>query len=296
VLVEGTTTFSGAEKPLHYELNRSRFAPWQDKIRHVVVDDMPPPVPKRWAAEVHQRNSLVRGLEDAQDRDLVLVSDVDEIVHPEVLAGLREECDGLVGLEMPSTFRFANWLLRPGLFGLAARAMPFGELRDPHMQRNHTTPSRVIRDAGRHFTNLGSARTLVAKFESYSHAEMDTSQQKAIDYLTRAQVMGVDVFSRQLVSVSSPSELCETQHVLREMRPELFDFDPLPSRPRRELFRWYANWRARQPVSSELVPALDWDYENRLPTVAGKAALEVARHVTWTLPRRGARSVRERLA
>jgi len=296
VLVEATRTFSGAEKPLHYAESAARFAPWREKIRHVVVDDLPPPRPKRWAAEIHQRNCILRGLDDAAPGDVIVVSDVDEILHPEVLEELREGCDGLTGLEMPSTFRFANWMLPPGPFAQASRALPFELLHDPHHQRNHTRPDRVIRDAGRHFTTLGGIEDLVAKFESYSHAEMDTERQKAAEYLRRAQKMGVDVFSRQLVSVVPEPELCATQGALAELCPDLFDFDPLPGRLRRELFRWYANWRARQPASSELVPALDGEYEDRLPTVATRAALELARHVTWTVPRRGARSLRERFA
>lgn len=296
VLVEATRTFSGAEKPLHYAENAARFEPWHEQIRHVVVDDLPPPRPKRWAAEIHQRNCILRGLEDAAAGDVVVVSDVDEIVHPQVLEELREGCDCLTGLEMPSTFRFANWVLRPGPFAQAARALPFELLDDPHHQRNHRRPDRVVHDAGRHFTTLGGVESLVSKFESYSHSEMDTERQKAVDYLRRAQKLGVDVFSRQLVSVIPEDELCATQGTLAELRPDLFDFDPLPGWPRRELFRWYANWRARQPAGSELVPTLDWEYEDRLPTVATKAALELARHVTWTVPRRGARSLRERLA
>lgn len=150
---------------------------------------------------------------------MVLVSDVDEIVHPEVLATLRNGTGCLTGLEMPSSFRFANWMLPPGEFACAARAMPFSELEDPHHQRNHVKPARIVRDAGRHLTTLGDVDRLVSKFESYGHAEMDTTQQKAGDYLTRAQRLGVDVFTRELVSMVPPSDLCTTQRALLRRRP-----------------------------------------------------------------------------
>ncbi len=295
VLVEADKTFSGAVKPLHYELNQSRFSKWRDKIRHVVVDDMPPPLPKRWAAEVHQRNSLLRGLEDARADDVILVSDVDEIVHPEVLATLRGGTRGLTGLEMPSSFRFANWMLPPGEFACAARAMPFSGLEDPHHQRNHVKPERIVRDAGRHLTTLGDVERLVSKFESYGHAEMDTAQQKDDEYLSRAQRMGMDVFSRELVSMVPAADLCTTQRALLRRRPDLFDFGELPARRSRQLFRWYAKWRARQPETSSAVPGLDRDYDRRPAAVAAKAGAEIARHVTWTVPRRGARAVRRSL-
>ena len=38
VLVEAPVTFQGTPKPLHYLENQDRFAPWKDKIIHVVAD------------------------------------------------------------------------------------------------------------------------------------------------------------------------------------------------------------------------------------------------------------------
>jgi hypothetical protein len=297
VLVEADRTFSGAEKPLHYMLNRTRFSKWHDKLRHIVVKDLPPPSAGRWAAEIHQRNAVTQGLDGAQHEDVVLVSDADEIVHPEVLMTLRRTCSSLTGLELRRTFRFANWELPPARYAWAVRAMPCGELHDPHRQRNHVAPTRVISDAGRHFTTLGDIDSLVAKFESYSHSEMDNSHQKAGGYLARAQEMGVDVFSRQPVSVIKPSGLCGIQKAFLKMRPDLFDFGDLPPRHLREEFRWYATWRARQPTTSPVVPELDRAYNSqrariRVKAIAGR---ELARHWTWTLPRRGVKIAKERL-
>lgn len=41
VLVEATRTHSGNPKPLYYALNAARFAAFQDKIVHLIVDDLP---------------------------------------------------------------------------------------------------------------------------------------------------------------------------------------------------------------------------------------------------------------
>src|SRR4051812_40271897 len=81
VLVEATHTHKGDPKPLHYATNRARFASWNDKIRHIVIGDLP--VGDNLAAirrrEMGQRNAILLGLMDAQDDDIVLISDVDEI-------------------------------------------------------------------------------------------------------------------------------------------------------------------------------------------------------------------------
>jgi len=70
VVVEATRTHSNVPKPLHFAENAARFAPFADKIVHVVVDDMPAHG-DAWTRENFQRNALVRGLRAAHPNDLV---------------------------------------------------------------------------------------------------------------------------------------------------------------------------------------------------------------------------------
>ncbi len=286
VLVEADKTFSGLSKPLTFAENRGRFSEWSDKIRHIVVNDPPPSSGDRWAAEIHQRNAMVRGLEDAQDRDVILVSDVDEIVHPEVLLTLHDGCRGLTALEMPRTFRYANWQLDIDPYDRLARAIPFGLLSSPHYQRCHAMPERVIKNSGCHFTTLGDAKALRAKFESYAHDNMDDERYKSGTYLGLTHRMGLDVFSRRLISPLSASQLNSIQREFLRLRPDLFEFGALPPRTERELFRWYAGWRARQPASSAEVPELDATYDEQRTRVMKLAAAEVVRHWVRYLPRK----------
>ncbi|THD68394.1 MAG: N-acetylglucosaminyltransferase [Bradyrhizobium sp.] len=83
VLVESHKTFSGRNKPLFFGEHRERFAPFLDKIIHVVAD--PPDGTAIWQREIFQRDAIERGLIDADPADLVIVSDVDEIPKPEEL-------------------------------------------------------------------------------------------------------------------------------------------------------------------------------------------------------------------
>jgi hypothetical protein len=92
VLNEATRTHSNAPKPLHFATHAQMFAPFDDKIVHVIVDDLPPS-PNSWVVENFQRDSIVRGLVDADDGDLVVIADVDEIPDPRVLS-LLAQCDG----------------------------------------------------------------------------------------------------------------------------------------------------------------------------------------------------------
>jgi beta-1,4-mannosyl-glycoprotein beta-1,4-N-acetylglucosaminyltransferase len=91
VLVEATKTFQGASKPLYFEENKTRFAPFLDKIEHIIIDyptdrnQYRNAASPAWAREYYQRDQIARGLDAVQPSDLILVSDVDEIVKATAL-------------------------------------------------------------------------------------------------------------------------------------------------------------------------------------------------------------------
>ncbi|MDQ0317150.1 hypothetical protein [Amorphus orientalis] len=91
VLVESRYDFAGREKPLHYKANRSRFAAFADRIRHIEVLDEPADADQRWVRQRHQRAAILTGLADSAPDDLVLLSDVDEIPSEATVAALAAD-------------------------------------------------------------------------------------------------------------------------------------------------------------------------------------------------------------
>ncbi len=84
VLVEACQTFSGKLKPLHYAEHAARFAPWADRIVHLICG------PSQggwtsWEREAHQRSAILVALESAAATDLAIVSDVDEIPDKQLI-------------------------------------------------------------------------------------------------------------------------------------------------------------------------------------------------------------------
>ena len=283
VVVEGTHTFSGKRKPLHFADSEKRFAPWAHQIRHIVVEPQPDRG-DRWDAEIYQRNSIVRGLADADPDDVVIIADADELIDPSVLTTLRHRVDELTALEMPSTFYRANWVLPLGQFAGAARAIRAGDLTDPHHQRNHTAPRATIASAGCHFTYLLETDGVRRKYESYAHAEMDTDTARSVDHIRRSQRLGVDLFSGALASVQAPAELSGLQLELLRIRPDLFDFQKLPRFGKRILYKWFAAWRRSQAPDSIKVLDLDVNYERRRLAVARHAATALGIELLWRRP------------
>jgi beta-1,4-mannosyl-glycoprotein beta-1,4-N-acetylglucosaminyltransferase len=93
VIVEGTTTFSGQPRAIGFDAADPRWAPFVEKVVHVVVDDTPEEAGV-WDRETFQRNAIVRGLDMVQpdrsgplcnSQDLVLMSDADEIPSAEAV-------------------------------------------------------------------------------------------------------------------------------------------------------------------------------------------------------------------
>jgi beta-1,4-mannosyl-glycoprotein beta-1,4-N-acetylglucosaminyltransferase len=80
VLVESPMTFTNQPKPLYYAENKDRFAQFNNKIIHIVLEDHPiPPHVHYHVNEGYQRNMIIRGLWGAKLSDQIIISDVDEI-------------------------------------------------------------------------------------------------------------------------------------------------------------------------------------------------------------------------
>lgn len=191
VLVEATRTYRGAGKALHFGAQRERFAAFHDRIIHVVVDDLPVS-DDPWVVENFQRNAILRGLVSAEPTDLIIISDVDEIPNPAVVAAvLAESGDAdlagkVIGLRMRMFYYSLNWEYET--YWDSSRIVTLDTLRAlGATQVREGRPHRVIEGAGWHFSYLarGAERRerLQLKARSFAHAEYDTPEYLDAAYL-----------------------------------------------------------------------------------------------------------------
>lgn len=89
VLVESIETQRGNVKPLYFQQNRHLFEKYLHKIIHVVIDERHPEM-GLWERENYQRNAIGRGLVGCDYSDLILISDLDEIPRPHLIASVNE--------------------------------------------------------------------------------------------------------------------------------------------------------------------------------------------------------------
>lgn len=92
IIEEATVTFSGEPKELCFEKNKAMFQEFLPKIEYIVVDDSPKEATTH-ERDKFQKNALAKGLKDAADEDVIILSDVDEIPNPKALENIIAEFD-----------------------------------------------------------------------------------------------------------------------------------------------------------------------------------------------------------
>lgn len=236
VLVEADQTQRGGPKPYHFAENRARFAPWADKIIDLQVtfpDELPPALGvyknrrrKDWERENYQRNCIGRALETCAPEDLILLSDVDEIVRRDVLGRVLRErlCQGRLLVFEQSLHRHhlnrvvpdRTWLLGSRMIEKKYLTTPQqlrrtkarmtkksyipGVLTQPFLRiRNNNLsgigrPVTILPDAGWHFSSMGGLEAFRTKLDSVVHGQtVDTSD---IERLYRQELEGTALIPR----------------------------------------------------------------------------------------------------
>ncbi|KKN77579.1 hypothetical protein LCGC14_0358540 [marine sediment metagenome] len=199
VLVESTHTHSGKPKRLYYDEVKDDevFAPFKDKITHVVYN---PAVfaPNRFDNDRNQRNYIAIGLDNAQPDDIIIVSDLDEIVDHRTIA-LMEDYQVPIHLRMKLFYYFFNCRANQDWWYPA-----FCRYRDYYTADalRLAKPDAIITNAGWHFSYLVPPEDIPKKLEAFAHAEFDTDYHKDTDRLKRCVENNEDIFERSDMTFS----------------------------------------------------------------------------------------------
>ena len=186
VIVESTINHQGQNKKLNFDIKK--FPKFKNKINYIIVDDTPKDIIKPHTGgeslvEQHQRNSLIKGLKEASDNDLVILSDVDEIPDLNKLKEFDKNKYAVFSQKMFMyklnllNLRENNWhgskiclkknLKSPQwLRNLKFKKYPFWRFDKP---RN----IQIIKDGGWHFAYLHTAENISRKIKSFAHGEFN---------------------------------------------------------------------------------------------------------------------------
>ena len=214
VIAESNLTHSGAPKPYHFNENKKRFEPWLHKIMYVPLQQTTEglsfntketsynPESAAWKLENEQRNALSIATTLADDDDLVIVSDLDEIPDPFVVKKMKLP-DEPVALSMLFHYYFLNCQNtgseRWWNGSIVATGRQFKNIT-PQQLRDKRNDYPRIKKAGWHFSYLGGIEKIKQKIRSFAHTEFNKEEFLQDEYLVKAITNGEDIFKRQGVA------------------------------------------------------------------------------------------------
>ena len=185
VIVESTTDHQGNSKKLNFDLKK--FRKFDNKIVYIVVDDTSEAIKKphiggESLVEQHQRNSLMKGLKDCHDNDLIILSDVDEIPDLNKLNLFNKKSRYAVFAQKKFDYKLNLLNVTEGEW-LGSKICLKKDLKSPQWLRDlkfkkypfwridKIRDLQIIKDGGWHFSYLQSPKNLLKKISSFSHGE-----------------------------------------------------------------------------------------------------------------------------
>ena len=212
VIVEGNKTWQNNFKELRFDINR--FKKFEKKIIYVPVKDLPDG-DNPYLRENHQRNCILRGLQDSIDEDLIIISDLDEIPNPKFISSFKKKDKYAVFKQMHFYYKF-NLQSQSNPYWFGSRICVRKYLRSPQWLRDLKFKKRpfwridkfrlnnIINNGGWHFCNLKNPKELLHKYKNlcetndpYSFKEKIDSKYLNIDEIKKRIDTGQDLIGRE---------------------------------------------------------------------------------------------------
>ena len=200
VITEAIYTHNGNKKELKFDINN--FKKFKDKIQYIVVDTQPPNILQinsddslekkgqklilnGYARDNYQRNKLADGIIEAEDNDIIIISDLDEI--PNLKNVNFNSIENKIIQFKQKMFYYKLNLYYPEFNWFGSKACKKKKLISPQWLRNIKSKKYskfrldlifnkrkysdiyYVLDGGWHFTCIRTAEDLEYKFLNFAH-------------------------------------------------------------------------------------------------------------------------------
>ena len=212
VIVEGNKTWQNNSKKLNFDINK--YEKFKDKIIYIKVTDLPDGRDP-YLRENHQRNSILKGLINSKDQDIIIISDLDEIPNPEVFKNFKKEMRFAVFKQKHFYYKF-NLQSKNNPYWLGSRICLKKYLISPQWLRDLKFKKRpfwrldkfrlnnIIENGGWHFCNLKKPESLLYKYKNLCETDDPIHFKEKIDekYLNLEEIKkrikkGQDIIGRK---------------------------------------------------------------------------------------------------
>jgi hypothetical protein len=220
IIVESELSLSGQPKPLKfmdYLARRppadgdtiKRFHYGTELFQHVAKL---PTAGDNWGREAAQRNAIANGVNDYDDDDIIVITDIDEVIKGSVIQRLKNvglPPGALCTLRLAASYLFLD---TAGYYHLGwAKAMTVGTMRvlgGPQRALKEVESTRSIENAGWHFHFCLPPAKIVEKLATWSHSDWNTEAARQAIVPVRTQIRaalaadttmdGTDIFGRSI--------------------------------------------------------------------------------------------------
>ncbi len=174
VIVECIECQNGKLKPLYFQENKQRYQKYLDKIIHIVVEERPYlGVEDPWHREFFQRNQILRGLKKCHPKDIVIITDLDEILRGDKIQAmvkrLKKNKDPVLVPILDFHRWFYNFKEKEPMTATILTTYKHVRKHKPQKVRMRRFGHMTFPDGGWHFSNMGGWKTFMEKLHSFSH-------------------------------------------------------------------------------------------------------------------------------
>ena len=174
VIVEGNKTWQNNHKKLRFDI--TKFEKFKKKIIYVPVENLPDG-DNPYLRENFQRNSILRGIKNASEDDLIIISDLDEIPNPLKIKAFRSASRYAVFKQKHFYYKF-NLLSESFPYWLGSKICVKKYLKSPQWLRDLKFKKRpfwrvdkfrlnnILDDGGWHFCNIKNPHDLLYKYKN----------------------------------------------------------------------------------------------------------------------------------
>lgn len=236
IIVESLYSHSGEKKKLNFDINN--FKKFKDKITYLVIEKEPDGIKDiseaKNVSSVKRLNSLLRieqsydyminGLGDANEEDLIVLSDNDEIPNFNSNKFKNSKKDIFIFKQLFFYYKLNLYYNKLPWFGSKAvkkkkinkfqsmswirnlknKKYPFWRI-DTFFSKLKNINVEIINDGGWHFTNLKSPEDLYIKFKNFGHHNEFDESGITIDFI-REKIRKKEVFYDHFVDQSHPNK------------------------------------------------------------------------------------------
>jgi len=215
VISESTKTHQGKVKQINFDIKK--FSKFKDKIKFIVADYSKEIKFKKHVGgespiEQHQRNSLIKGIEDASPEDIIILSDSDEIPDLTKLKEINKNKKFIAFSQKMFMYKInlqnideSNWIgskitkkknitTMQNLRNLKFKKYPFWRIDKYNLQTIN---------GGWHFSFLQTPEQILNKIKSFSHGEFNINNvnEKIIE---EKILKNEDIFGRGITLKKTP--------------------------------------------------------------------------------------------